>query len=168
MRALLLCSPAVAVGHRPVRQGAAAAAIVASGAGRQYADATKTAFKSATRLECMMQDFPYELPPGSRVGFTTINQVRICALYAQSMGWSSKARAGLSSARSGWTVTPPVHKHSTHTSTLINAGGHVASCSARLVVQAVSPEHISFLSADKRLKTRYVTLRACLLSQKRT
>ncbi len=42
---------------------------------RQYVDASKTAFKSATRLECMMQDFPYELPAGSRVGFTTVNQV---------------------------------------------------------------------------------------------
>ena len=34
------------------------------------------AFKSATRLECMMQDFPYELPASARVGFTTVNQAR--------------------------------------------------------------------------------------------
>lgn len=45
--------------------------------GRQYADASKTAFKSATRLECMMQDMPYGLLPGARVGFTTVNQVRV-------------------------------------------------------------------------------------------
>ncbi len=44
--------------------------------GRRYKDASKTAFKSSTRLECMMQDFPKALPPGAKVGFTTINQVR--------------------------------------------------------------------------------------------
>lgn len=38
-------------------------------------DATKTVFKSSTRLECMMQDFPKALPQGAKVGFTTVNQV---------------------------------------------------------------------------------------------
>lgn len=41
----------------------------------KYADATRTTFKSSTRLECMMQDFPKSLPEGSKVGFTVINQV---------------------------------------------------------------------------------------------
>ena len=41
----------------------------------KYADASRTAFKSSTRLECMMQDFPKSLPEGSKVGFTVINQV---------------------------------------------------------------------------------------------
>jgi len=41
----------------------------------KYKDATKTAFKSSTRLECMMQDYPQALPPDARVGFTVINQV---------------------------------------------------------------------------------------------
>lgn len=36
----------------------------------KYADAAKTTFKSATRLECMMQDFARLFPTGSRVGFT--------------------------------------------------------------------------------------------------
>lgn len=36
----------------------------------KYADATKTKFKSATRLECMMQDYPKLLKNGDRVGFT--------------------------------------------------------------------------------------------------
>jgi hypothetical protein len=123
----------------------------APGAGRQYADATKTAFKSATRLECMMQDFPYELPPGSRVGFTTINQVRTRALHAQLVGWSGQAGAGLGSARSGWTVTPPVQEHSMRRATLNSAGKHVASCSARLVMQVMFPERISISSAGLRL-----------------
>ena len=39
-------------------------------------DATKTVFKSSTRLECMMQDYPKALPQGAAVGFTTVNQVR--------------------------------------------------------------------------------------------
>merc|ERR1712130_991453 len=39
----------------------------------KYADASKTKFKSSTRLECMMQDFPKELPPDAKVGFTTFD-----------------------------------------------------------------------------------------------
>lgn len=36
----------------------------------KYKDSTKNAFKSSTRLECMMQDYPKTLPPSARVGFT--------------------------------------------------------------------------------------------------
>ncbi|KAI3716552.1 hypothetical protein L1987_67507 [Smallanthus sonchifolius] len=36
----------------------------------KYKDSTKTAFKSSTRLECMMQDYPKTLSPSARVGFT--------------------------------------------------------------------------------------------------
>ncbi|KAI3679440.1 hypothetical protein L2E82_51351 [Cichorium intybus] len=39
----------------------------------KYKDSTKTAFKSSTRLECMMQDYPKTLPPSARVGFTVTN-----------------------------------------------------------------------------------------------
>ncbi|CAJ2667661.1 unnamed protein product [Trifolium pratense] len=38
----------------------------------KYKDASKTAFKSSTRLECMMQDYPKTLPPTARVGFTVM------------------------------------------------------------------------------------------------
>ncbi|KAL8485397.1 hypothetical protein ACS0TY_027630 [Phlomoides rotata] len=38
----------------------------------KYKDSTKTAFKSSTRLECMMQDYPKTLPPTARVGFTVM------------------------------------------------------------------------------------------------
>ncbi|RMZ57564.1 hypothetical protein APUTEX25_001764, partial [Auxenochlorella protothecoides] len=41
----------------------------------KYADAGRTSFKSSTRLECMMQDFPKDLPSTARVGYTSINQV---------------------------------------------------------------------------------------------
>ncbi|KAL0438151.1 UNVERIFIED_CONTAM: UDP-sugar pyrophosphorylase [Sesamum latifolium] len=39
----------------------------------KYKDSTKTAFKSSTRLECMMQDYPKTLPPSARVGFTVMD-----------------------------------------------------------------------------------------------
>ncbi|KAM7514790.1 hypothetical protein LguiA_004373 [Lonicera macranthoides] len=39
----------------------------------KYKDSTKTEFKSSTRLECMMQDYPKTLPPSARVGFTVID-----------------------------------------------------------------------------------------------
>jgi UDP-sugar pyrophosphorylase len=40
----------------------------------KYADETKTAFKSPTRLECMMQDFPKLLPADALVGFTQLDR----------------------------------------------------------------------------------------------
>ncbi|KAA8538392.1 hypothetical protein F0562_028062 [Nyssa sinensis] len=39
----------------------------------KYQDSSKTAFKSSTRLECMMQDYPKTLPPSARVGFTVLD-----------------------------------------------------------------------------------------------
>ncbi|XP_058072135.1 UDP-sugar pyrophosphorylase-like isoform X2 [Magnolia sinica] len=39
----------------------------------KYKDSTKTTFKSSTRLECMMQDYPKTLPPSARVGFTVMD-----------------------------------------------------------------------------------------------
>lgn len=39
----------------------------------KYKDESKTSFKSSTRLECMMQDYPKTLPPTARVGFTVMD-----------------------------------------------------------------------------------------------
>ncbi|KAI3967380.1 hypothetical protein MKX01_040706 [Papaver californicum] len=39
----------------------------------KYKDSTKTSFKSSTRLECMMQDYPKSLSPSARVGFTVMD-----------------------------------------------------------------------------------------------
>ena len=41
----------------------------------KYKDASKTAFKSSTRLECMMQDWAKTVPADTRVGFTVIQEV---------------------------------------------------------------------------------------------
>ena len=38
----------------------------------KYQDATKTSFKSPTRLECMMQDYPRTIPATHKVGFTLL------------------------------------------------------------------------------------------------
>ncbi|KAG8496973.1 hypothetical protein CXB51_008200 [Gossypium anomalum] len=40
----------------------------------KYKDASKTSFRSSTRLECMMQDYPKTLPPTARVGFTVMDK----------------------------------------------------------------------------------------------
>lgn len=39
----------------------------------KYKDASKTAFKSSTRLECMMQDYPRTLSPSAKVGFSVMD-----------------------------------------------------------------------------------------------
>ncbi|KAL4183819.1 hypothetical protein AMTRI_Chr11g100160 [Amborella trichopoda] len=39
----------------------------------KYKDSSKTAFKSSTRLECMMQDYPKSLDSSARVGFTVMD-----------------------------------------------------------------------------------------------
>ena len=39
----------------------------------KYADAAKSKFKKPTRLECMMQDHPKVMPPGSKIGATMFN-----------------------------------------------------------------------------------------------
>ena len=49
--------------------------IIAEFVNPKYKDASKTDFKSSTRLECMMQDYPKALPSTAAVGFTVINQV---------------------------------------------------------------------------------------------
>mmetsp|Transcript_735 Transcript_735/g.2392 ORF Transcript_735/g.2392 Transcript_735/m.2392 type:complete len:429 (-) Transcript_735:28-1314(-) len=39
----------------------------------KYADEARTTFKSSTRLECMMQDYPQSLPKGAAVGFSVFD-----------------------------------------------------------------------------------------------
>ena len=54
---------------------AASRGVVGEFVNPKYANAARTAFKSPTRLECMMQDLPHALPAGAAVGFTVVNQV---------------------------------------------------------------------------------------------
>ncbi|KAH7352206.1 hypothetical protein KP509_19G034100 [Ceratopteris richardii] len=39
----------------------------------KYKDASRRTFKSPTRLECMMQDYPFTLAPSAKVGFTVMD-----------------------------------------------------------------------------------------------
>ena len=48
--------------------------VIAEFVNPKYADAAKKVFKSPTRLECMMQDFPLLLPPEAIVGFTQMDR----------------------------------------------------------------------------------------------
>jgi len=43
----------------------------------KYTDGTKTSFKSPTRLECMMQDYPKSLRPSAPVGFSVVSDAII-------------------------------------------------------------------------------------------
>ncbi|XP_074579912.1 UDP-sugar pyrophosphorylase-like [Curcuma longa] len=40
----------------------------------KYKDSSKTSFKSSTRLECMMQDYPKSLPASAKIGFTVVDK----------------------------------------------------------------------------------------------
>ena len=40
----------------------------------KYTDPSKTIFKTPTRLECMMQDFPKLFPPTAKVGFSCLER----------------------------------------------------------------------------------------------
>eukprot|EP01016_Furgasonia_blochmanni_P023974 TRINITY_DN2581_c0_g1_i1.p2 TRINITY_DN2581_c0_g1~~TRINITY_DN2581_c0_g1_i1.p2 ORF type:complete len:291 (-),score=101.80 TRINITY_DN2581_c0_g1_i1:273-1040(-) len=62
----------------------------------KYEDATKTKFKSASRLECMMQDYPKLLKTGSKVGVTQIDR-RFCfsACKNDIKSAAQKAQTGL-------------------------------------------------------------------------
>ena len=59
--------------------------VIAEFVNPKYKDDTRTAFKSSTRLECMMQDFPHGLPSDAKIGFTVINQVQLSKQSQQAM-----------------------------------------------------------------------------------
>ena len=61
----------------------------------KYADAEKTVFKSPTRLECMMQDFPRLYKGAEKVGFTSLNRpaVRQYSPVKNNVGDAAKKQA---------------------------------------------------------------------------
>ncbi len=58
----------------------------------KYADETKTLFKSPTRLECMMQDFPRLFPQSAKVGFTAYPRW-VCFSAAKNSVTEAEAKA---------------------------------------------------------------------------
>eukprot|EP00743_Colponemidia_sp_Colp-15_P001621 GILK01001770.1.p1 GENE.GILK01001770.1~~GILK01001770.1.p1 ORF type:complete len:591 (+),score=105.00 GILK01001770.1:58-1830(+) len=62
----------------------------------KYKDATKTEFKTPTRLECMMQDFPKLLPSSARVGFVQFDRwFCFSAVKNNLTDAATKAKSGL-------------------------------------------------------------------------
>ena len=63
----------------------------------KYKDASRTAFKSPTRLECMMQDFPWLMPPDAAVSFTLLDaSLFYCPVKNALADAAKKAAAGQS------------------------------------------------------------------------
>lgn len=69
----------------------ASGGVIAEFVNPKFTDSSRTAFKSSTRLECMMQDYPKMLPSSAKVGFTIINQV--WATYSPVKNSVAEARA---------------------------------------------------------------------------
>jgi len=70
--------------------------VIAEFVNPKYKDSSKQAFKSPTRLECMLQDFPRALPPSAAIGFTVINQVGLGDTSPGGGGLSMVSDAGIS------------------------------------------------------------------------
>ena len=75
--------------------------IIAEFVNPKYTDSSRTAFKSATRLECMMQDYPKEVPATAKVGFTVINQVGL-AVFSRTHHHCQPAAPTRVHAHTGW------------------------------------------------------------------
>ncbi|CAL5221642.1 g3868 [Coccomyxa viridis] len=71
--------------------------VIAEFVNPKYKDDTRTAFKSSTRLECMMQDFPHGLPSDAKIGFTVINQVWAAYSPVKNSPPDAKAKAAAGS-----------------------------------------------------------------------
>ncbi|KMZ56900.1 hypothetical protein ZOSMA_8G00440 [Zostera marina] len=60
----------------------------------KYKDSSKTSFKSSTRLECMMQDYPKTLSASSRIGFTVMDKWLIYAPVKNNLEDAAKVPKG--------------------------------------------------------------------------
>lgn len=80
----------------------------------KYTDDSKTKFKSPTRLECMMQDYPKALGSSSRVGFSTSP-----AWFCYSPVKNNPRDAALAVENSGGTLPP---------SSAISGSSHKLDC----------------------------------------
>eukprot|EP00811_Abedinium_folium_P037301 NODE_9929_length_1390_cov_3.560570.p1 GENE.NODE_9929_length_1390_cov_3.560570~~NODE_9929_length_1390_cov_3.560570.p1 ORF type:complete len:303 (-),score=57.83 NODE_9929_length_1390_cov_3.560570:245-1153(-) len=106
----------------------------------KWADSTKTKFKSATRLECMMQDFPRLCSPEDAIGFT---------LFARELCFTCVKNNIIDAAKKN----PP--------DCALSAEAAIYDCNARLLAAAgeVSiepPENVSFLGISAMLGARII------------
>ncbi len=79
----------------------------------KYKDASKTTFKSSTRLECMMQDYPKALGSSAAIGFTVVNQVGQAAKPGQDLPMLSASAEPCWAALLAWahSYSPSRHSH---------------------------------------------------------
>eukprot|EP00931_Biecheleriopsis_adriatica_P090263 TRINITY_DN6427_c0_g1_i1.p1 TRINITY_DN6427_c0_g1~~TRINITY_DN6427_c0_g1_i1.p1 ORF type:complete len:580 (-),score=160.43 TRINITY_DN6427_c0_g1_i1:54-1793(-) len=108
----------------------------------KWADAAKSKFKSPTRLECMMQDFPRMCVDGDNVGFTQLERL---------MSFTC-VKNNLADAK---TKKPP--------DCALSAEADIYACNARLLqlagegkVEIEDPEDISFLGITAKIGARIV------------
>jgi len=108
----------------------------------KWADASKTKFKSPTRLECMMQDFPRLCGPDDQVGMTQLDR------------WISKTavKNNLEDARN---KNPP--------ECALTAEADVYECNAQLLRIAANadieePDDVTFLGITAKLGARVVLM----------
>ena len=64
----------------------------------KYATPAKDVFKSPTRLECMMQDFPKLLPSDANIGFSTFDKFFYSPVKNNAADAAKKVAAGMDGA----------------------------------------------------------------------
>jgi len=107
----------------------------------KWADATKTKFKSPTRLECMMQDFPRLCSPSDKVGFTQLDRIMCFTCVKNNLSDAIKKN-------------PP--------DCALSAEADIYACNARLLklagadVEIESPEEVKFLGVSAKIGARII------------
>eukprot|EP00929_Paragymnodinium_shiwhaense_P092110 TRINITY_DN5199_c0_g1_i2.p1 TRINITY_DN5199_c0_g1~~TRINITY_DN5199_c0_g1_i2.p1 ORF type:complete len:601 (+),score=183.93 TRINITY_DN5199_c0_g1_i2:55-1803(+) len=105
----------------------------------KWADAEKSKFKSPTRLECMMQDFPRLCNPGDKVGFTQLDRLMCFTCVKNSLDDARKKN-------------PP--------DCALSAESDIYAASAHLLALAgaeiEAPEDVTFLGITRQIGARII------------
>eukprot|EP00927_Polykrikos_kofoidii_P077263 TRINITY_DN74221_c0_g1_i1.p1 TRINITY_DN74221_c0_g1~~TRINITY_DN74221_c0_g1_i1.p1 ORF type:complete len:573 (+),score=122.85 TRINITY_DN74221_c0_g1_i1:134-1852(+) len=107
----------------------------------KWADAEKSKFKSPTRLECMMQDFPKLCGPGDKVGFTQLERLMCFTCVKNNLEDAAKK---------------------TPADCALSAEADIYACNARLLqlagqdVEIEEPEEVCFLGIKAKLGARII------------
>lgn len=103
----------------------------------KYADATKTKFKSSTRLECLMQDYPKLLDNCDNVGFTDVPRgYCFTTLKNDLASANAKIKQGLSGEGAG-SCESDIYMNNRHL--LRVAGADIEECKPELAGGAELP-----------------------------
>mmetsp|Transcript_134561 Transcript_134561/g.287912 ORF Transcript_134561/g.287912 Transcript_134561/m.287912 type:complete len:586 (-) Transcript_134561:134-1891(-) len=115
----------------------------------KWADAAKSKFKSPTRLECMMQDYPRLLGPDDKVGFSQLDRLMCFTCVKNNLADAAKKN-------------PP--------DCALSAEADIYACNAALLklagadVELESEEDISFLGITAKIGARIVMLPSFAIS----